>query len=222
MLERADTLIGHLHDAHARDTLALRQHLFANRPDSAWALLGRLIDKSQWQNYPQERLLWSSRCALFANRSTELGALLDSAAFSPSWAGAGELLAMQYRYQQLGEDGQAITDWGGIEYALYRGKPLEAQGFFAPSHYLPRGATLLRLLLIEALLGADHLSQAAELAGAIDAQQAQPRELFAVAEVLMRQGALEQARPLLERLILNHPHDIFCSKARVLLQQLRS
>jgi hypothetical protein len=181
-----------------------------------------MVDKNQWQNYPQERFLWTSRCALFSGRSQELGALLDSAVFSPSWEGAGELLAMQYRYQQLGEDAQAITDWGRIEHALYCGQPLAALRFFSPSAYLPRGATVLRLLLIEALLAADHLSQAAQLTAAIDAQQAQPRELFAVAEVLIRQGALEQARPLLERLILNHPHDIFSSKARVVLQQYRS
>ncbi|MBN1130846.1 MAG: hypothetical protein JXA71_17795, partial [Chitinispirillaceae bacterium] len=83
----AEKLLHELRPSLARDTLAVRQRLFAGDIEGAGALVGT----AAWNDHPREALLWKTRTLVFTARFDDLGPFFDTLRLDPAWENSKEL-----------------------------------------------------------------------------------------------------------------------------------
>jgi hypothetical protein len=222
MLARADSLLRGLKKGTVRDSLEVRQLLLEGQVDSAAGSAGRMVKASHWREARQNALIWVLRTGLYTGNIEGYKRVADSLAFDPSWDYAAEVLRYRYWYERLKADPAALRDWGPFEYALYRGSPASAASGMRMEGYAGPSAQMFVVRLVREFLARGDLAAAARQAQGIDVKHAVPAEAYYCAEILVLQGELEKAVGVLERLILEHPGDIYSSKARLLLLKVQS
>lgn len=221
-LTKADSIVSLLAPGINRDTLAIRQLLFRGKPDSAAEAALRLGSQGGSEQLERTAGLWRARSLLFAADMASFKQTLDSLQFDPSWPYAAEMLRHRYSFERVKSDPAAMSAWSQLEYALYRDEPTRAIPSLRAQKYAPPAAAMLVLRLARALLLDNRPAEAQTVLDALDATQAPPEHMYYCAEALYRQGEPQQARDLLQELIMAHPQDIFSSKARILLQKTQS
>ncbi|MFP4013917.1 MAG: tetratricopeptide repeat protein [Chitinispirillaceae bacterium] len=217
-LYNARELIDSMTSSLTRDTLVIRQYLFAGEKEKAAAF----AKDSLRHRGSRQRSLWRGRTLLFSSRIPDAAAVFDSLEFSPSWFAASEVLNYRFRIQKLQADYDALKVWSAMEYHIFTGN-------------LQKGADLLRSQklsgeakeMISVLLGKAYLkkSKPAEAISALDlvnVEKHSPEFLYTRAEALYIVGRLEEARTAAEEILVDSPTDVHAQKARVLLAQIRS
>lgn len=218
LYSRADSLMALVRDPVARDSLAIRRHLYDGTPDRAWKLATALQSKPYWSKLASDALLWKARAALLSGNWSGLAGL-DSALVDPAWHGAGELLTIRYRYGRLKNDPLSLRLWSRIENDLLKQALDSAAIHVEQTAVSPQSRQLLLAVVIRVILDNNRIETASRLLADLDLSLAAPEMLFFSAETLLQQGKFERARELLRGLMMTHPRDIYSSKARVLLRQ---
>ncbi|MCL2218947.1 MAG: hypothetical protein FWC23_01615 [Chitinispirillia bacterium] len=237
-LEEAAALIDSLPASLSKDTLAVRQLLFAGEPVNALNTI--MTSKSAaWKMAPRERMLWRGRCMIFSGQIYEAIPVLDSMKFMPSWHAAAEALRYKYWTQKLDDNSEALDIWGKLEYVIYTGNLTDAarllKGHGMTGEIGEMLAVRLARILAQTGLFAEALS-VLETAGSeeIDlgikginkeknnkTKSAQsPEYMYFKAEMLNETGRTDEARALANKILADYPLDIFAQKARILLSKI--
>jgi tetratricopeptide (TPR) repeat protein len=240
--EEAAGLLEALPASLSKDTLAIRGHIFAGEMGKA---LNRIAVSTtpSWVISPRERMLWRARCLIFQGQPYDAAPMLDSLKFMASWQGTSEVLRYKYWLQKLDEDGAprgAPAAWGKLEYCIYTGDLSAAakdlKDFFDTAGGLGgAGGSLKGLFDIKAGTGAVGEALAVRLSGALSSRSRHaealealeavadgrtPEYLYARAEALKELGRHDDARNAAQRILKEHPADVFAQKARILLANI--
>ena len=220
-LSEAQKILQGLPTSFVRDTLEVRQRLFAGDTKEAADLV--LRGGKRWSDRPSDWILWKARTLLFDNRTGALSALMDSVKIDPSWKQSGEILDYRYRLQLFGRSGGARAVWCGIEYDCYTGHPQRAEKRLAQASAPADFKQELALRIIREYCAQGNRTAAAEFfrgQGSFSGADS-PEYLFLFARTLLESGQTAASRDLLLRLIRDFPDDVFSEKARILLARLK-
>jgi tetratricopeptide (TPR) repeat protein len=221
MLDKADSLIETLPASIIKDSLAIRQLLYAGRSDSAYELAVTLAQKEFWRDFRDEAVVWQVRSAIFAGKPSRATAHLDTAHIPPHSPFAQEVYEYRLMLMKLKADPAAMRMWGKMQYA----------GFVNDTAMLPDSAELdnvsagVRQLLIadlaDLLIKWRQFEQARRALSRIpDTEKATPHSSYLLGQAKLREGALDEARSIFEALILEHPDDVFAGRARIYLMKI--
>ena len=220
LLRAADSVLQTMPASMIRDTLMIRQLIFAGELDRAEQAAGNLRRLARWKGRTNERLLWEARTLLFNRKVPRARQCIDSLRFEPSWDKAGEVLGYRYRLGKLSSSFDAAADWGTIERFLYTGRPDKAASTVRLASYPPDIAEPAALRLAGGFVEQGDAEAALEVLRTHAPGGSSPEYRYTRGAALLQQGRRQQARSLLEELILSFPRDVFSSKARVLLMKL--
>ena len=218
--ERADSLAALVRDPRSRDTLAIRSLLFAGDPQGAWARACSLGLRPHWRDADAEASLWVARTAVMAARRGALASLFDTTVVDPRWEGAGEFLSLRHFFETLPPTPPLPHLWGETQRLLACGRHDSLPHLFA--HTRVSDTAALALLAVRA-------ARSAFDAGAFDAaayllEHTAAGEgaagLYLRGHIHLRRGEHERARELLQRVLMEHPRDIYSGRARVLLRRV--
>ncbi|NLG18456.1 MAG: tetratricopeptide repeat protein [Fibrobacter sp.] len=214
---KASGLIDSLSRSIVRDTLLIRQYLFTGEREKAAKSVqsSKFLTKSEKLN-----VLWEIRTLLFSGKIKEFNEYLNKTKIVPSWNFAGELLSYKYRMQRFGKSETALDTWAEIEYNIYIGKPERASSLLSEAKVPMDLKGHLVLRLAEALIEKGHNSASLKLLAGWDESGAAPELLYYKGEALMRTGEIDSARAIMNRIVLQHPDDVFSGKARIFLSGL--
>src|SRR5271157_865659 len=213
LLDKADSLIAALPASVARDTLAVRQALFAGdlvrAAGSAAAIRG---DR-------QAQTLWKIRTTVFLGQADSLEGWIDTVAVAPGWEYGREVLAFRYKLEVLRDSPDALKDFGAVEYALWLGRPKKAAAV-PLSAFAPGARRMLACDIVASLLEQDLVDDAAKVLLQAGAAETSPELEYYRGEVLIRQGDSGKGAVVLEKLVLSSPGDVFAIRAKQLLSRL--
>jgi hypothetical protein len=213
-LDRADSLIATLGQSVTRDTLVLRQVLLSGEPARAAGLAAKLTrDKDA-------AALWRVRTAVFSGNGAELAGWIDTVRFGPSGGYGAEVLSYRYKLERLKDAPEAMADFGAVEYCVWRKRP-ETVATRAFQAYPPAVQELLVCDIVKALADKRLFGDALKCAAQVPLEGAGAEFVYTYAEVLIRQGSVDEGSRILEKLMLSHPQDVFSGKARLLLLGLK-
>jgi len=217
-LEKSDTLIKNCFNPVSRDTLSIRQFLMSQQLQKARSVLYEIEKKPTWTGLKKEYDLWRGRTALFTGDFAVFKTILDSLNYSPQWEYAPELLSWQLSYETLKQSPLLLEAWSKTAYYSFCNN-VEKSG--QPLEQLPdlttRPAQFLLFSVIHDLLKNGYIAQAKRLLNRLDPQTSSPEQTFLTGEILLHEGAIEEAMGLFKNLILSHPNSIYASQARLLL-----
>lgn len=226
-LAEAGNNIAMLAPSFKRDTLEIRQRLFAGDTKAAMELAEKLAGSSSGKAHLREALLWKMRTLLFSGRANDLTVLFDSQTVDPSWEGAREVLDCRLMFQRLSRDPAALTGWSRLEYDIFTGKSISVAELFAPS-ISKESRTVLLLRLIKDLFAKGEypaaqavFNEKTVIADAPDVPEASAEYRYLHAETLVRNGMVAPAQEMLSGIIEDSPTDIYSEKARILLRKLK-
>jgi tetratricopeptide (TPR) repeat protein len=222
MAPLADSVIGLLPPSIDKDTLTMRGSLFGGRIKEAAEFARTRLDKPYWKALPGEVLLWRMRTALFSGEYGPAAAVIDSTEISPSWPCGQELLAQKHALSLMEMDPGAFALWGRINYLLYVGKASTLADSLQIGSFLPAVQELMATTLAEGLLDQDRVAPAKKVLGLLPDSTASARVQFFRGRCDFQAGDFKKATERFERLIMNHPQDIFSSKARMYLLKMES
>jgi len=234
-LEAAAALIDSLQASLPKDTLTVRQLLFAGEPVKA--LNAIMASKSaSWATAPRERMLWRGRCMIFSGQVHEAMPVIDSLKFVPSWHAASEILRYRYWVQKLDDSQSALDVWGKLEYAVYIGDMAAAVRLLKGHGMKGEPGEMLAVRLARALAKSQRPAEALEILeladdGGVDygikginrktaTRAPSPEYLYFRAEMLSEAGRMDEARAVANKILVEHPLDIFAQKARILLSKI--
>jgi tetratricopeptide (TPR) repeat protein len=218
-LEAAAEQIDSLLPSIAKDTLLVRQRLFAGDP--AGALNQATTTVGAWGTYPAERLLWRARCMVFGGRPFEAARFIDSLTFAASWHGAAEVLRYRYWLQKMEDAPRPVVEtWGRLEYLIYTDDLTASARLLIERRAALTGEAgeMLTTRLARELARVGRHAAALEVLELVTDGQS-PEYLYVKAEMLNGAGRREEARGLANRILTDHPTDIFAQRARMLLSR---
>ena len=232
-LETAATLIDSLPASLSKDTLTVRQLIFAGDPTRALAAI-TTSKSNAWTLNTRERNLWRGRCLIFNGQPHEAMPILDSIRFAPNWHAAAEVLRYKYWVQKLDDNRNALDTWGKLEHAIYTGSHTTAIRLLKGRKMQGEAGEMLAIRLAKALKQASHHAEALEIlelaAGGPDygikginrknTHTPGPEYLYLKAEMLYETGRQEEAKAVAQKILTDFPLDIFAQKARVLLAKI--
>ena len=212
-LDKADSMIAGLPASVVRDTLAVRQALFAGdlvrAAGSAAAIRG---DR-------QAQTVWRIRTSVFLGRADSLEGWIDTVAVMPGWEYGREVLAFRYKLEVLRDSPDALKDFGAVEYALWLGRPKKAAA--VPLSAFASGARrMLACDIVAALLEQDLVDDAAKVLSQVGTSETSPELEYLRGNILIRQGDSGRGAAVLEKLVLSAPGDVFAIRAKQLLSRL--
>jgi hypothetical protein len=223
---KADSLIATLPPSFMRDTLAIRQMLFnGNMKGAADAAARMLQAQSRDKDNRNESLLWRIRALIFGGAVGTALPLLDSINFTPSMNWAEEFLSDKYALYMIQGFPSAWKDFGSLRYASWAQQPDIALRALGSQELENCPAGVKELLIIDGAktLSAGKLfSEARKILERIALSAATAEHRYYYAESLLNTGAPEQARQVLEELVLKCPGDVFSEKARIVLLRLQN
>lgn len=213
----ADSIIALLPPGVQRDTLVIRQHLFAGRLPEALREAGLLRQRTHWRSLSDESYRWMLRTTLYSGTPSDASRLLDSAAIRPGTPAGDEIIGYRYLSKRIRTSQEAFGCWGGVELALYLRQPARAASLLADAHVTGDAQIVLAARIVPPLIRDRKLGEAIGLLGAVPAEKHTPELRYYLGEALLRRGELERGREVLRGLMLAHPHDVFSGRARILL-----
>lgn len=226
-LAEAGNNIAMLAPSFKRDTLEIRQRLFAGDTKAAMELAEKLGGSSSGKAHLREALLWKMRTILFSGRANDLTVLFDSQTVDPSWEGAREVLDCRLIFQRLSRDPAALAGWSRLEYDIFTGKPIPVAELVAPSISKESRTVLLLRLIKDLFAKGDYpaaqavFNEKSVIADAPDVPEASAEYRYLHAETLVRNGMVAPAQEMLSGIIEDSPTDIYSEKARILLRKLK-
>ncbi len=212
-LDKADSLTATLPASVARDTLAVRQALFAGNPSRARELARGL------RGDRDAALIWTIRTSVFSGNGGDLEGWIDTVAMQPSGEYGREMLAYRYKLELLKDASQAYQDFGVLEYAVWLGQPKKATGMSFAA-YAPMVRQMLACDLVAALLEKDLAPEAQKVALQVPPGEGGPELEFYKGDILIRQGSITEGSKVLEQLVISHPNDVFAIRAKQVLASL--
>ncbi|MBD3391588.1 MAG: hypothetical protein GF418_06020 [Chitinivibrionales bacterium] len=222
LFSEADSLIRALPPSAARDTLAFRQRIFMNRLQEARDLVLKRTAMRHWARLKDDAVLWKTRTAVYGGDLAAAIGHIDSTSIRPSWEAAHEMLTHKYVTQVFRSAPDAFGTWGRLARVLYAGKPELMLDDTLGRHEPAAVRELFAVTLAEALIRKRFFSEAAAVLSRVPREEATPRVAYFLAESLLMQGEVDRAKSILENLVVEHPHDVFSSKARMYLQGLEA
>jgi hypothetical protein len=218
MLDRADSLLATLRPSVIRDTLTLRQMLFAGDAKGAYSRAGRL---------PLARdafVLWKTRTAVFSGNGNDLYGWIDTVSFAAASDGGEEILSYRYRLDMLAfvaaSAPQALHDFCALSYGLWRGKPDKTAALRFTAY--PRDVReMLVCDIVKGFIRLGRFGEAQAAAATLNVDSAGPELRYYYADCCLRQGFLDKGAAVLEQLMLAFPNDVFSGRARILLANLK-
>ena len=241
-LEEAARLLEQLPPSLSKDTLAVRAYIFSGETGKALNHIASATTPS-WVMSPRERVLWRARCLIFQGQPYEAAPALDSLKFMPSWNAASETLRYKYWLQKL-EEGDAPQGaaqvWGRLEHCIYIGDLNAAakllKGFYAAGETGVTGEAMAVRLAGAMAANSKHADALEVLEAAagggrgrgnvpnlnlnlnfnIDSRRS-PEYMFMKAEIMKGLGRNDEARDIAQKILTEHPEDVFAQRARMLL-----
>ncbi len=221
MLEQADSMLALSAESFTRDTLVIRQLLFARKPNEARKFFQRKVKMGSWRSHEADASLWDVRTALFSGELTSATTALDSLIVDPQWQHSQQLLRMQYASRTLRSAPSAFPLWSKMQYELYLGSP---NPIAADSPDLTEFPLEVRELLVgpavQRLIHVKKYAPARKLLESAGAESASPKLRFRLGEALYHDGSVEKAHEVLDQLILEHPNTVFAARARIFLLEI--
>ncbi|MBD3344652.1 MAG: hypothetical protein GF401_06285 [Chitinivibrionales bacterium] len=218
--DRASKLINSMPPSINRDTLLIRQYIFTNKLDSAKTTTSLVTGKERWRNNKLEASLWKLRILLFSGKGNEAKAQLDSLNYQAAWPYAAEVLHYDFTFRRIKNFPDAFKDWGMVEHAYYTGNPgsvVLSSGF---TTYPPPVIATIALRLSRAFMNKNDPENALITLNKIPHESVSPEVEYIRAEALIEAGRINEGKTLLEQLIMDHPHDVFSNKARILIMNI--
>jgi hypothetical protein len=212
-LDKADSLVATLPASVARDTLGVRQALFANNPSRARELARGL------RGDRDAALVWTIRTNIFSGNGGDLEGWIDTVAMQPSGEYGREMLAYRYKLEVLKDAPQAYQNIGALEYAIWLGQPQKVAGMSFVA-YPPLVRQMLVCDLVAALLEKNLAADAQKAALQVPPEEAGPELEFYKGDIFIRQGLIAEGSKVLEQLVLSHPDDVFAIRAKQVLANL--
>ncbi len=221
MLEQADSMLALSNESFARDTLLIRQLLYARKPVEAREVYLEKAKTGSWRSHEADKALWDTRTALFAGELATATEALNGLVVDPKWPHAQELLRMQHAARVLRSAPSAYPLWGKIMYELYLGSPRAVAD--DPPEVAQFPLEVRELLLgptVEILIHAKEYTPARTLLESAGADAGSPKLQFRLGEALYYDGFIEKSHEVLEQLIMDHPNTVFAARARIFLMKL--
>ena len=225
-LGKADSLIKTLSPSFMRDTLTIRQMLFSGDLRGAADAAERTFQT--WggdKGDGNEALLWRIRTLIFVGAVGAVPPLLDSIDFTPSMNGAEEVLSDKYAIFMVQGAPAAWKGFGSLRYASWAQRPDIALSALGSPELENCPASVKELLIIDGAktLAAGKLySEARTVLERTGLAAATAEHRYYYAEALLNTGAPEEARHVLEELLMKYPGDVFSEKARIVLLRLQN
>jgi tetratricopeptide (TPR) repeat protein len=217
-LEAAAELINSMTPSITKDTLLVRQRIFEGIPGMALSEMSESRSVT-WARHPQERLLWRARCMIFGGRAHEASSTIDSIRFSAAWHGASETLRYRYWIQKLDGNANMLNAWGKLEHLIYIGDLTGASRTFIGYGITGEAGEMMAVRVSRELTRAARHSEALLTLESIQGGKG-PEYLYFLAEALHGAGRTEEAREIVNKILMEFPSDIFAQKARILLMQI--
>jgi tetratricopeptide (TPR) repeat protein len=156
---------------------------------------------------------------IFGGRVHDAPPVLDSIRFRSSWHGATETLRYKYWIQKLEDTRGALDAWGKLEYLIYIGDLTGAVRTFEGYGIAGEAAEMMAVRLCRELAKAARFEEALSVLETVkDARS--PEYLYFLAEMFSETGRTNEARTIAQKILKDHPADIFAQKARVLLLKI--
>ncbi|MBD3418732.1 MAG: hypothetical protein GF398_01315 [Chitinivibrionales bacterium] len=220
LLVEAERLLAKVAPSRHRDTLFLRQCLYAHELKKAQAYIADSLRQARrWRTQSLELNLWRLRVLLFAQQPDSALQVLDSMRYPPSWKHAGEVLQYKYAAALMRGSPSELKGWAKCEYYLYLQHYEGLPARLAPQRYSTKAREYLLLRISLPLLEAQNSTPIVELLGRYYSEEVGTQYRFVYARALARNAEVEKARSILEKLIVEYPQDVFSTKARLLLQE---
>jgi hypothetical protein len=223
---KADSLLSALPPSFTRDTLAIRQRLFAADFSGAAHLAQRLA-----QTYPSSGaesgalLLWRIRSLLFCGKAGEAQALLDSVGMPPSKSGAGDIAAAAYVLEMVKNAPDAWGLFGSVAYASWLDRPDKVLAALKDSNlneYDMRIRRTIVLTAIRTLMESRRFAQARAIMERTETALADGECCFYYGQLLYNEGVRDSAKKVLEAMLLDRPGDVFSERARLFLSRMNA
>jgi tetratricopeptide (TPR) repeat protein len=217
---RADSLIETLPKSFMRDTLSIRQSLFAHDVKAAVDRAFRVFVGAATGAERSAAMLWRMRTLVFAGNLGAARELLDSIDFSPSMREADEILADKYAVFALQSDPSAWGEFAEAVFAAWAGfSDMACASLMSPrlDGISPRGKQLILSYCLKTLIADKVYLQARKAVEGLSREELSAENRYYYGDVLVHSGEIEQGRRVFEELVLKFPADVFSGKARMAL-----
>jgi len=199
----------------SRDTLELRQKLFAEDSSGAFALINN--PGADWKQHSGDLLLWTARVLLFCGSIDRLSSLLDTTSVVSAGSGAPELLNCRLVLNRYKREDAWLADWCLVQYWIFLEKPMVAYDRISEKKYSPELRSVLLLCITKKLSEQGNFQAALKIFDQQGDSEASPEYLYRHAELLQKSLNFSKSRELLMKIIRNYPGSVFSEKARVFL-----
>ena len=216
-LQQAGEFIDKLGASITKDTLQIRQELYAQRFPQAILLLNKSAAIKRSKN---DRLLWNVRTNLFSGNVENTFKQLDTLPEPATFKQAAELLSYKYWLARLQECPDALEAWAPIEYNIYMGNPQKCVRYIENDRIAPDCRQKLALLVSRALYEKKEVSEALKILEKFDEKSVSSEFLYFKASYHFNLGKHDLSKKILERILLDFPDDIYSGKARLFLSEI--
>ncbi len=225
LFNRADSLITAMPQSVYRDTLSVRQHLFAEAVKKAKAVATAFSRfDNAWTYAAADNFLWKIRTAAFSGDLFSVTSYIDSLKpirTSPTWSYTAEFLQYRLATERLMQAPDAFAFWGALQYHVYLGVPQKSLAAFNPNHWSKDVALFVALPLIESLIH----HKLYDRASIIIEQMAKLEKSVAISYyqgyINYLQGDRDSAKKYFEDIIVTYPNDVYAHKARIQLLKIK-
>ncbi len=208
----ASRLIDSLSTSVARDSLVIRQFILKGEIQSTLNFFAKPelpIHKNK-----ESASMWKARMLLFSSKIDEFSAFLDTLEIAPFWQSAGELISYQFWLQQFGNSSEALAVWASIEFNLYRGSFHKISQSLSVNRIEFQQRQKLALYVAKSYIKRGQYNEALVLLNTDPVTEVTPEYLYCKAEALFHCGKVDSARAIFNRIMMEHPADLFSDKAR--------
>ncbi len=214
-MQKALSLIETLKPSIARDTLMIRHHLYSQDPQKASQVVKK--SDSELQRHSRDALLWYARAALFSLNLQDASMALDSISYSSFWHGMQEVLSLRYWLRRLRDWEVAVQLWAQLQYKLYVGDPGAAAALVKKSTVDSELLQLFSVIIAKEYIANGQVLKALELLGGFSEQEMSAEYMYYKALALKGTANIDDAKILLQKIVLEHPMSVYAQKARILL-----
>ncbi len=213
LLDKADSLESTLPTSLDRDTLFVRQALFAGNLMEARQRASRIHGDRD------AATVWRVRTSIFSGNAGDLEGWIDTVDLPRSGEYGREMIADRYKLELLKDAPEACRDFGALQLALWLGRPQQVTGLSFAA-YPPAVRTMLACDLVAALLEKNLVAAAGNAAAQVPPGEAGPELQFYKGDILIRQDSVAQGTSVLEQILLSNPDDVFAIRAQQVLSTL--
>jgi hypothetical protein len=225
LASKAESRIAALAPSFTRDTLAVRQRLFASDFAGAAALASKLLGAGLAPDRRSALQLWEVRAMLFCGKTDRARALIDSMEFFPAMRGAGEVVASALAAYGLQDQPGAWGLFGAVAYASWLDRPDKVLAALEGPGLDSCDARARRTIVLEGvptLIGGGRFADVRRIMERTGIAPEDNEFRYYYGEVLYNEGAVDSARKVFEAMLLDRPDDVFCGRARIFLSRMNA